>query len=286
MNRRRWLMLAGIAPWLLGCTVDGLFFSPIAVDGYDFDSGRDPALAGEISAPHPSRIDAAHRQEGWMRTGDGELHWVFARQDGTRDAILYSHGNSAHLGRYWDRVERLWALGYHVFIYDYPGYGRSEGSPSERGVFDAAQAALETLAARPDVDRIWLYGYSLGGAPTFELAARAERGEAPAVGGVITEAAWCSAEDLLQDGALVNVPGHFATDLVMDSCARAAELRDTPLFLMHGTDDETIHVRQMGLLEQAARHVEVRAERIEGATHTDVPLRADRYDAWVRGFFR
>ena len=109
-----------------------------------------------------------------------------------------------------------------MLIYDYPGYGRSDGEPSERGIFDAAQAALETLDAQPEVQRVWLYGYSLGGAPTFELAARSERGEAPRVEGVMTEAAWCSAEDLLQDGALVNVPGHFGTRLVMDSCARAS----------------------------------------------------------------
>lgn len=275
-----------LSAMLLGCTVDGLFFNPTSVDGYDFDSGEDPSLEGELTALHPSLIDAEHRREGFAATNAGDVHWVFARRDGATDAILFSHGNTGNLGLYWDRVERLWELGFHVLIYDYPGYGRSEGEPTERGVFDAGQAALEQLAAQPEVSRIWLYGYSLGGAPTYELAARSERGEAPPVAGVMTEAAWCSAEDLLQDGALVNVPGHFGTDLEMDSCARVAELTETPLFLMHGSEDNVIHVRHLTLLERAAANVPARAERIEGAGHIDVPLLAPDYDAWVQEFMR
>ncbi|MFK7989462.1 MAG: alpha/beta hydrolase [Sandaracinaceae bacterium] len=278
--------LAALALSLSGCTVDGLFFNPTPVDDYDFDSGDDPSLDGELTPLHPSLIDAAHRREGFVETDDGAIHWVFAQRDGASDAILFSHGNTGNIGLYWDRVERLWELGFHVLVYDYPGYGRSEGTPSERGVFDAGQAALEQLAAQPEVRRIWLYGYSLGGAPTFELAARSERGEAPVVAGVMTEAAWCSAEDVLQDGALVNVPGHFATDLEMDSCARAAELTETPLFLVHGSEDSVIHVRHMALLQRAATGVTVRSEHVDGAGHTDVPLRAADYDAWVQGFLR
>jgi dienelactone hydrolase len=66
-------------------------------------------------------------------------------------------------------------------IYDCPGYGRSSGSPSEEGIFAAAQAALQHLVTLPDVDadRVLLMGYSLGGGPTYELASRSARREAP-----------------------------------------------------------------------------------------------------------
>lgn len=271
---------------LIGCSaVQGIFFQPSApTDGYDFDA-VDPDLAGDLTEPHASIIGPADRSEGFADTDAGRIHWVFARRDGATDAILYSHGNTAHLGRYWDRVERLWSLGHHVLVYDYPGYGLSEGEPTEAGAFDAAQAALEVLAAQPEVERVFLYGYSLGGAPTYELAARSERGDAPPIAGVISEAAWCSVEEVLRDGAQVGAPGHFVTDLVMDSCARVEELEATPLLMLHGTADETIPIRHLRLLEAAAEGLDVRVERIAGASHIDVPIVAgDDYDRWVRGF--
>lgn len=283
----RWLAPI-LALALGGCiTVDGFFFNPSGSDGYDFDSGEDPELQGELTDLHPSLIDAEHRLEGFEDTERGRVHWVLAQRDGATDAILYSHGNTANVGRYWDRVERLWGLGFTVLIYDYPGYGLSEGEPGEEAVFVAAQVALERLAAQPEVERVWLYGYSLDSAPSFELAARAERGDAPEVTGLITEAAWCSVEDLLQDGASVSVPGHFATDLVMDSCARASELERVPILLMHGTEDRVIEPRHATLLERAAADVDVTVRRVEGAVHVDVPLVAGAdYDAWIVDFTR
>jgi len=282
----RWLCVA-LALSASGClTVDGFFFRPSEpTDGYDFESGDDPDLDGSLTDPHPSTIGPAQRVEGFEDSPHGRIHWIFARQDGPADAILYSHGNSDHLGRYWDRVERLHALGFHVLIYDYPGYGLSEGEPSEAGTFDAAQVALERLAAQPDVERIALYGYSLGGAPTYEMAARSERGEAPEVFAVASEAAWCSVQDLLQDGAQVNVPGHYATRLTMDSCARVAELERLPLLILHGTEDSTITVRHLDLLAGSARGLEVRTERVEGASHNDLPNVAEGYDGWILEHF-
>ncbi|MBX3273812.1 MAG: alpha/beta fold hydrolase [Sandaracinaceae bacterium] len=278
--------LLALALGASGCTVDGIFFRPSSpTDGYDFD-GLDPDLQGELTELHPSLIGAADRREGFVETEWGAIHWVFARREGATDAILYSHGNAAHLGRYWDRVERLHALGHHVLIYDYPGYGLSGGEVGEAGTFGAAQAALEVLVAQPEVERVWLYGYSLGGAPTYELAARAERGDAPPVRGVISEAAWCSAQEVLQDGTQVGLPGHFGTRLLMDSCARVGELASSPLSMMHGTEDETIPIRHLRLLRAAADDaLEVTAHEVAGARHTDVPVVAgEAYDAWIRGF--
>lgn len=280
---RRWAALSLLLCALPGCrAVDAVFFLPSApTDGYDFD-GVDPDLDGDISDPHPSIVGPDDRREGFVETPSGRVHWVFARRDGATTAILYSHGNAANLGRYWDRVERLWSLGYNVLIYDYAGYGLSEGEPSEAGTFDAAQGALEVLAAQPEVERVWLYGYSLGGAPTYELAARAERGEAPRVEGAISESAWCSVREVLSDGAQVGVPSHFVTDLEMDSCARVRELEATPLLLMHGTDDPTIPIRHLHLLEEAAVGLDATAIEVEGAGHHDVPVVAGAdYDAWI-----
>ncbi len=270
-----------------GCVnVDSYFFAPREVDGYQFDVA-DPELAGDLSEPHPSIIGPEDRREGFVHTSDGAIHWVMAVREGATDAILYSHGNAIHLGRYWDRVELLWSMGFTVMIYDYPGYGRSEGQPSEAGVFDSAQAVLEQLAVMQEVEgaRIWLYGYSLGGAPTFELAARSERGDAPEIAGMIGESVWCSVEDVLQDGAEVDVPGSYFTDLRMDNCARMRELASTPVMLMHGTDDTVIPIRHLTLLDQAAVSTELTVHRVAGAGHADLPTVAGAdYARWIDAF--
>lgn len=269
-----------IALVLSGCFDAGaFFFAPRRLDrAYDFDE-VDPELEGDISEPHASIVGPDDREEGFLDAGGLAIHWVLARREGATDAILYSHGNGVHLGHYWDRVERLWELGYTVLIYDYPGYGRSEGDPTEDGVYAAGQAALERLAEE-GIERIWLYGFSLGGAPTYELAARSERGDAPDVRGVISEGTFCSAEDLLEDGTQVGIDGHFITQVMLDNCARMRELRDTPVLILHGTDDRVVLVRHARLLSEAAIATPATVEIIEGATHLDVPL-ADGYADWI-----
>jgi alpha-beta hydrolase superfamily lysophospholipase len=265
---------------LSGCIDAGaFFFAPRRLDReYRWDE-IDPALDGDISEPHASIVGPGDRDEGFLDVDGLAVHWVIARRPGATDAILYSHGNGVHLGHYWDRVERLWELGFTVLIYDYPGYGRSEGDPTEAGVYAAGQAALERLAEE-DVERIWLYGFSIGGAPTYELAARSERGEAPDVAGLISEGTFCSAEDLLEDGTQVGIDGHFITRVSLDNCARMRELTDTPALIMHGTEDFVVLVRHAALLREAAIDTPVTVRIIDGGTHLDVPL-ADSYDEWV-----
>jgi len=273
---------------LAGCqSLDRYFYSPAQPDnGYDFD-GIDPDLDGDLTDPHPSIIIAADREEGMLSLADGtQIHYVLARRAGATEAILYSHGNAKHLGHYWDRVERLWSLGYHVLIYDYPGYGLSTGEPSEPGVYAAGVAALERLrAAGGEIDpaHVWLYGYSLGGAPTYELAARAARNELAAVRGVVTESTFCSVEALVQDGAFVDLPASFVATVRYDSCAKIATLPG-PVLLLHGTVDDFVVPRHAEMLHDAAPAIS-RIEWIEGADHGDVPLVAGaRYDTLVQGF--
>ena len=92
---------------------------------------------------------------------------------GTDITWLWFHGNGGNNGH---RIGEL-ALAHHrtgvnIFIFDYRGYGESEGSPSEKGTHLDSRAAMEYLASRPDVDkeRIVFMGNSLGAALSVELA--------------------------------------------------------------------------------------------------------------------
>ena len=284
------VMLALTACSLAAClTLDGFFFTPRRVERYRWDE-VDPELDGELdgdtSPPHPSRVPAAERREGFVESAEGDsIHWVFAHHDAPRATLFYSHGRSKHLGRYWDRVERLWEAGYAVMIYDYPGYGRSTGVPDEASIHAAARAVYETVPTMPDVDpaRIVLMGYSLGGAPTFELAVQAEAGVVPRAAGVITEAVFLSTEALVQDGAFLDLPAEFFARNRFDNGARMPRVT-RPMLMLHGAADDFVVVRHAELLRARAT-ADVTLNIVPGAGHSNIPVvMGSGYEAAIEAY--
>jgi pimeloyl-ACP methyl ester carboxylesterase len=267
-----------------GCmSLDSFLFNPESVDEYHWDE-VDPQLDGELTDAHPSVIGPDDRFEGFTEAGGQAVHYVFARRPGATDTIFYSHGNRKHLGRYWDRVELMWQLGYHVMVYDYPGFGRSEGEPTEVGIYDSAATVLDLLPTMPEVDttRVWFFGYSLGGAPTYELAARAENGHALAPLGIIGEAIFCSVATLVQDGAFLDIPPSYVASFEFDNCAKAQTVT-VPVLIIHGAEDSFLVPRHAQLL--ADRIAENELVIVPGAEHSDIPLVAgSAYNEWLRGF--
>jgi pimeloyl-ACP methyl ester carboxylesterase len=264
-------------------SLDPFLFKPETVEEYHWDE-VDPQLDGELTDPHPSLVGPDDRFEGFAEAGGRQVHYVFARRPGATDTIFYHHGNRKHLGRYWDRVELMWQLGYHVMIYDYPGFGRSEGAPTEEGIYENADAVLALLPTMPEVDpdRVWFFGYSLGGGPAYEFAARAERGEALAPLGLISEATFCSIAAMVQDGAFVDMPASYVTNFEFDNCAKAATLT-VPVLLIHGAEDSFLVPRHAHMLAEAAPGAELHL--VPGAEHSDIPLVAgSSYEDWLRDF--
>lgn len=93
----------------------------------------------------------------------------------TEGALLFSHGNAGNLShRGYPILELQHYISLPVLIYDYPGYGRSTGRPDERACYAAADAAYDWLVQVKGVapERIVLFGESLGGGPSVELARR------------------------------------------------------------------------------------------------------------------
>ncbi len=114
-----------------------------------------------------------------FRAEDGVvLHGWFAHAISSnirpRRTLLFFHGNAGNITHRQTNIAYLIQRGLNVFIFDYRGYGKSEGKPSEQGVYADAVAAYEYLAARKDVqpEHIMFFGRSLGGAVAIELATR------------------------------------------------------------------------------------------------------------------
>ena len=113
-----------------------------------------------------------------LTTTDNEsLHgWFIPAASSAKATILFFHGNAGNISHRMYYLLTFYRLGYNTFIFDYRGYGKSSGSPSEAGTYQDAVAAwqylIEEKAIRPT--DIVLFGESLGGAVAAWLAAQHE----------------------------------------------------------------------------------------------------------------
>jgi hypothetical protein len=104
-------------------------------------------------------------QECWIRTEDGvRLHAWFASVDTPLATLVISHGNGGNIAYRNELMRRLLRTGFNVLMYDYRGYGKSEGMPNEQGVYKDGRAAFDYVLTLQGIDpkRIILWGTSLG----------------------------------------------------------------------------------------------------------------------------
>jgi fermentation-respiration switch protein FrsA (DUF1100 family) len=198
-----------------------------------------------------------------IRTSDGvTLHGWMIPCDGSDMTLLFFHGNAGNIGDRVDNIRRFHEIGLQVFILDYRGYGLSEGTPSEQGLYEDAQAAYAHLLSRDDVDkeRITIFGRSLGGAVAVDLASRVPCRR------LILESTFSSAADMAGHILPILPLGRFVTER-FDSASKIDKVR-APLLQFHGTQDEIVPYQLGRKLHESAREPKEFVS-IPGATHND-----------------
>jgi len=200
-------------------------------------------------------------EERTITTADGlRLHAWYAGAPGATATLVWSHGNGGNIAGRADVFLALAARGVAVLAYDYRGYGRSEGRPSEPGVYLDVEAAYDSLRARGVPARqIVAFGESLGGAVAIRLAT------ARPCAGVAVVSTFTSLRDAgrAHYGPLAVLAGNR-----FDSLARVREL-SVPLFVAHGDRDEIVPFVLGERLFAAAREPK-RFLRAAGKHHNDV----------------
>jgi fermentation-respiration switch protein FrsA (DUF1100 family) len=118
-------------------------------------------------------------EDAWLTSADGtRIHGWWMKPTGWRPeqgALLFCHGNGGNISHRGDfGADWVMTHKFAVLLFDYPGYGKSDGKPSEAGCYAAADAAYDWLTGEQQIpaDRILLYGGSLGGAVAVDLASR------------------------------------------------------------------------------------------------------------------
>ena len=174
-------------------------------------------------------------QEVWFKAEDGvKLHGWYVPHEEAEASFLFFHGNAGNLSHRTENVFFLYNLKLNVFIFDYRGYGKSEGDPDERGIRLDSQAAYDTLMAQPGVSArsLILFGRSLGGAFAAYIAS-----QNPAAG-LILESSFTNAKDMAGRMFPILPVGWFMSS-ELDTLSYVAHLNVPKLFL-HGTADSII----------------------------------------------
>jgi alpha/beta superfamily hydrolase len=188
--------------------------------------------------------------------------------------ILYCHGNKDHMDFYYPRAQLLaWAGGKHhygVMMFDYRGYGLSEGTPTESGLYADTEAAMLWLKNNGLTgDRLVIYGFSMGTAPATRLTADTSYLRPSKL---ILEAPFASAEVFVQDGTGLAIPGSYIVELEIDNAEKIKTI-EQPFLWLHGIKDTFISMYTHGNIVFANYQGEKGyACRVPEADHSDCPV--------------
>ncbi len=200
----------------------------------------------------------------WFRSLDGvQLHGWWMPHPAAKGTLLYCHGNTGSIGHRIAVFLHLRGLRVHLFAFDYRGYGRSSGSPSEIGLFQDARAAFDYLVGRLDQPpgEILLFGHSLGGAVAVDCAL-----DRPAAG-LVVQSSFTHVRDAAK-AMFPTLPLHLAATRQFRSIDKVARIAIPKLFI-HGDCDGTVPVELGRKLYAAAREPK-ELYIVRRANHNDV----------------
>ncbi|KAM7307051.1 protein ABHD13-like [Ixodes scapularis] len=231
-----------------------------------------------LYVPSPSLVGLPCWEAPPVHTRDGlRLHALFVRQPpdrfGQAPTLLYLHGNAGNIGHRLHNVAGLFhQCGCNVLLVEYRGYGRSEGTPSEEGLYRDAQAGLDFLAQHPGLDatKLLVFGRSLGGAVALDLASRPEH--ACRLLGIVVENTFCSVPEVgrLLFGWLRWLPD-FCFKSQFRSIDKVPRVR-VPVLFLSGLSDALVPPSMTQRLYQNCGSPMKRLATFESGTHNETWL--------------
>jgi len=210
---------------------------------------------------------AKSRSEAWFLPAAG------ATADAPAPLVVFAHGNNEYIDDFRSLMASYHRMGVHVLMGEYRGYGRSTGTPSERGIVADFEGFLATVLKRPEVDgdRVVYHGRSLGGGVVCSLARR----RAPAA--LILQSTFVS---IAQMARRYFLPGFLVRD-PFDNIGYVAST-DIPILIIHGTRDTMIPFAQAERLKESATNARLVSYACD---HNDCPPDSTVYWRDVSSFY-
>ncbi|MEJ2762125.1 MAG: alpha/beta hydrolase, partial [Gammaproteobacteria bacterium] len=182
----------------------------------------------------PARVSLPYEEVDLQTRDRIRLHGWFIPAPDARLTLLFLHGNAGNISHRLESLQVFHELGVNVFIFDYRGYGGSDGKPSEQGTYRDASAAWHYLTEIRGIpgSRIVLFGRSLGGALAVWLAGRTR----PAA--LILESTFTSVRDMAAR-FYPYLPVSLLIRVRYPTLDRIGSLH-LPILIVHSADDEII----------------------------------------------
>lgn len=184
----------------------------------------------------PKDVDIDYEDVAATTTDGVRISGWFIPARKPRATLLFCHGNGGNISHRLEKISMFNFLGLNVFIFDYRGYGKSNGSPSEKGLYLDAEAAYQYLLREKGLapQEVVAYGESLGGAVAVDLAARHK------LGGIIIEEGFTSSRDMGKV-ILPFIPS-FIYKSEFDSLKKIRHIT-APKLIFHSANDEIVPFR-------------------------------------------
>lgn len=156
--------------------------------------------------------------------------------ENTIATVIHAHGNAGNMSAHWPLVSWLPERNFNVFMFDYRGFGKSKGRPSQAGLLDDTQSAINVVRHRSDVNpqRLVLFGQSIGGA---NMVSALGNGDREGIRAVILDSTFASYSSIANQ----MIPGSgFFMDDSYNAERFIAEVSPIPVLIIHGKADRVI----------------------------------------------
>ena len=216
-------------------------------------------------------------EDVFFEASDGiRLNGWFIPARGAEALLLFCHGNAGNISHRLEIIEIFNKIGLNVFIFDYRGYGKSEGRPSEKGTYLDAMAAYDYLISR-QTHPIVIYGKSLGAVIAVDLAQKVK------AAALIIESAFTSTLDMASE-IYPFLPVRFMVRMKYGALSKIKNI-DVPKLIIHSKDDEIIPFRHGQRLFEAANEPKEFYQMRGG--HNEATLMApDEFGSKIEAFLR
>ena len=225
----------------------------------------------------PDEIGLSYESVRFEAADGVKLSGWFVPAEKSRAVILFCHGNAGNISHRLESIEVFHRLGLSAFIFDYRGYGESEGRITERGTYLDAEAAWHYLVQERGVDptEIIVFGRSLGGA----IAAWLAQDHTP--NALVIESTFSSVRDIAAE-LYPYLPVRLISRFDYDAADYLRRV-NCPVLIVHSRDDEMISFRHGRRLFEAAHEPKEFLE-IRGTHNDGFITSAKRYEDGLNAF--
>ena len=225
----------------------------------------------------PADVDLEYEDIHFRAADNTLLHGWYCRGPHDKQVIMLFHGNTGNISDCLESLKMFAAMGYSSFVFDYRGYGHSEGQPNEQGSYHDADAAWDWLLREKQYapDDVIIIGRSLGAAIASHLASHHQ------AAAVVFESTFTSLPDIAAETHRL-IPARLMTRFDYNTLARIPAIH-SPILIVHGHEDRVIGFHHGERLYAAANEPKAFLE-IDGDHATGFIHSGEKYTRGLRDF--